>query len=151
MKLCLIDKIDNSSTTQHCANRGDTWKSQLPPSERVCQTTDSTWWPHLYPFPIILSSDSQSVRSELFKCALPGRGLRESNVIFDWGHRGTLRNVFWGIDAQTVDTPVTVQVCQCYLVQQLCLEFLRRANDLPERIHAWSSTLRMDIMTLASQ
>lgn len=43
---------------------------------------------------------------------------------------GTLRNVFGGIDAQTVDTMVTVQVCQCYLAQQLRVEFLQRASEL---------------------
>lgn len=52
-----------------------------------------------------------------------------------------LRNVFWGIDAETVDTTVTVQVCQCYLVQQLRVEFLWRASDLTEKIHTQHSAL----------
>lgn len=52
------------------------------------------------------------------------------------------------MSSQTVDTTLTVQVCQCYLVLQLRVEFLRRANDQPEKIHSQSRALLRDIMML---
>lgn len=144
MKLCLIDKRDNFSTTQQ-QQRGDTWKSQLPPSEKG---VPNYWFSMMTPvspvshyFPIWLAI---STFCELFKCALPGKVLQESNIIFDWGHRGPLRNVFWGVEAWTADTTVTVQVCQCYLAQQL-----RRAPVIQlKRSTLIHSDPRRDIMML---
>lgn len=99
MKLCLIDKIDNSSTTQHCAKRererGDTWKSQLPRSEKG---VPNYWFNMMTPISPVshyfFIRLTISTFCELFKFALPGKALQESNIIFDWGHHGTLRNVF---------------------------------------------------------
>lgn len=128
MKRHLIDKLDTANTAQLCANRGEIHESHSCHCQKRCAKL------------LIQHDDPISPVSHYLFIMLTGLSglfrfvLQESNIIFDWGHCGTLRNVFWGINTQTVDTVVTVQVCQCYLVQQLRVEFLWQANDLTERI-----------------
>lgn len=75
-----------------------------------------------------------STLCDLFKLDQPGSVLHEGNIIFDLGLNRMLRNVLRGDEAKTVDTAVTVQVCQSYLVQQLRVGLLLRAKEQVERI-----------------
>lgn len=123
MKRHLIDKLDTANTAQLCANRGEIHESHSCHCQKRCAKL------------LIQHDDPISPVSHYLFIMFTGLSglfrfvLQESNIIFDWGHCGKLRNVFWGINTQTVDTVVIVQVCQCYLVQQLRVEFLWRAND----------------------
>lgn len=119
MKLCLMDKRDNSSTTHHRAEREDTWKSQLPLSEGTENTE--------YSDPINLSARYRLITHARSVHSVKDFNLHSWEKSFRWATlyltevtvHETLTNVFWAIDAQTVDTTVTVQVCLCYLVQRL--------------------------------
>lgn len=154
MKPCLIDYIDNSSAMQPCAIREEIHESQSCHCRKRCAKQLIQYDDPISPFShyFLVRLTISTVHSVSFvRIPLPGKVLQVSNNISHWGHHGTLRNVFWGIDSQTVDTTVTVQVCQCYLVQQISVEFLPSANDLTERIHTQCSLLWRDIMMLASQ
>lgn len=83
---------------------------------------------------LLLISLTITTLCDVFKFEQPGNVLQEGNIRFDLGCYRVLKNVgtLWVTGAQTVDSTVTVQVCQYDLVEQLHV----RAKEHAERIQA---------------